>query len=95
MELPNFQLILTCHCRKATELLSESQDRDLTASERWALRLHLAICRSCRRAARQLQQLRMAITEMPDEVRQALGDRAAHLSSERKAQIVEAMRKQS
>lgn len=48
------------HCRKATELLSAAQDRPLATSERFALRLHLALCRHCRTFSRQLDLLRDA-----------------------------------
>lgn len=48
--------MLSCH--EATQLISESLDRKLPWSYRLALRLHLAICAHCARAARQLHLLR-------------------------------------
>ncbi|QDU59051.1 zf-HC2 domain-containing protein [Aeoliella mucimassa] len=93
MKLPDLNLILNCHCKKATELASESLDRQLTASERWALRMHTLVCKSCRRAVRQLQALHRLAGQMPDAVKQAFGHDASELSPERKAEIAEAMRK--
>lgn len=45
-------------CQQAAQLASERLDRELGWRERVGLRLHLAMCRHCRRYARQLQQLR-------------------------------------
>lgn len=53
--------ILNLRCREATALLSGSLDRQLGVVDRWALRLHLCICRSCRRYRRQLRTLRRLI----------------------------------
>ncbi|WP_368389559.1 anti-sigma factor [Neisseria sp.] len=46
------------NCKKACVLLSESQDRRLTATERMLLLLHLAICPHCRRYRKQLKFIR-------------------------------------
>ena len=48
------QLVLTLKCERSMRLVSEALDRDLSLGERIALRLHLFICRACRRARRQL-----------------------------------------
>ncbi|MDA3914067.1 zf-HC2 domain-containing protein [Oleiagrimonas sp.] len=45
-------------CSKATRLISEGQDRDLTATERARLSLHTMMCRSCRRFESQMNVLR-------------------------------------
>ena len=47
--------MLSCH--QATQLISESLDRKLPWPRRLALRLHLAMCAHCARAARQLHLL--------------------------------------
>jgi hypothetical protein len=52
-------------CREATRLLSEGQDRPLQFRERASLRLHLAMCASCRRFCRQLDVMRLALRELP------------------------------
>ena len=51
-------------CRDVSRLTSEAQDRPLTLPERWALKLHLAMCSLCRRYARQLAFLRLATAKL-------------------------------
>ena len=46
------------NCIKATQLLSESQDRPLTRSERLRLKIHVLICAACRRFGQHSSQLR-------------------------------------
>jgi len=70
--LRSINLILTLKCREASALIAEGTDRELTASERWALRLHLAYCSSCRRFRQQLAFLRRLWTAL--ERRLATGD---------------------
>ncbi|MCL4800331.1 MAG: zf-HC2 domain-containing protein [Burkholderiales bacterium] len=48
-------------CRQASHLLSERQDRPLGWGERASLRLHLALCAPCVRAAEQIEFLRRAM----------------------------------
>jgi hypothetical protein len=48
-------------CKRATELMSEEQDRDLTFTEWAALKAHLAICRGCRAASGHFKTLRRAL----------------------------------
>jgi hypothetical protein len=54
-------LILTIACEPSSRLASESFDRDLSLTERLAMRGHELVCRSCRRFHRQLVALREAI----------------------------------
>jgi predicted anti-sigma-YlaC factor YlaD len=56
--ISNIKQILTMNCEQAARLLSNQQDAELTRSERWALKLHLLICRSCRRYQGQLGFMR-------------------------------------
>lgn len=49
------------NCKQASKLVSLSLDRPLSWSERWQLKLHLFICNSCRRFAKQLKLLAAAI----------------------------------
>jgi predicted anti-sigma-YlaC factor YlaD len=60
----SFKLVLSLRCREASELIAESADRDITPLERWALRLHLADCASCRRFRTQLTFLGGVSREM-------------------------------
>ncbi len=82
--------ILSLRCEEADRLMSDSLDRRLTWSERVALKGHLAVCRACRRARRQLLILQQAMRksfesagaagdevlspEGRDRIRQALKD---------------------
>ncbi len=47
-------------CKDISELLSESMERRLTWRERWAVRLHFFMCRSCSRFQQQVHFLRKA-----------------------------------
>lgn len=49
------------NCEQATQLLSESQDRDLGMSERTLLRVHTWICTGCRNFGGQLGFMRQAM----------------------------------
>jgi len=52
-------------CRRATYLVSASLDRPLTRRERLSLRLHLLVCRHCRRFQAQVRRLREFIASIP------------------------------
>jgi hypothetical protein len=54
------KLLLTLHCEESTQLLSAGLERDLSAVERWAVRLHAVVCKQCRRFRRQLRFLQRA-----------------------------------
>lgn len=51
-------------CRESSRLLSDGLDRPLRLGERLALQLHLALCRACSRADKQLHFLRKAMSEL-------------------------------
>jgi len=85
------RLILTLKCEQSTRLVSESRDRDLPFAERWAVRLHAVGCRSCRRYARQLRVIGVALKRYAGEF-----DGPAHagaaLSDEARERINRAIR---
>ncbi len=54
-------------CKEATRLVSQGQDRSLGFGERAVLRVHFAICRGCRNAARQLEFLRRAMVRLAEQ----------------------------
>ena len=56
-------------CKEASRLMSQGEDRELSQSERAALTAHLAICKACRAASDQIQQLRRALRRLFDEPR--------------------------
>ena len=47
-------------CRETSELLSQAQDRPLTAREKLILYIHLPLCNGCRNFREQLAFLRRA-----------------------------------
>jgi anti-sigma factor RsiW len=53
-------------CKQASRLMSQAADRELSSSERAALKAHLAICKACRVASEQMQQLRRALRNLFD-----------------------------
>lgn len=92
MKPSDVRLILACRCRDSSFLASESLDRPLTFSERWAMRLHNLVCARCLRFARQLRQLHAAIQAIPASVRQAMIRTSCVLRPEAKRRIIDAMR---
>lgn len=92
MSFSKLLLILNCTCEQASQLMSEALDRQLTASERWAVRMHLFVCAPCRKALKQLRQIRQALTDLPKDVRQAMSQEAATLSPAAKQRIADSMR---
>ena len=52
-------------CKHNTELLSQSYDRPITLRERFAMRMHLMMCRGCRNFEKQLIFIRKAARELP------------------------------
>ncbi|MFP2767960.1 zf-HC2 domain-containing protein [Oceanisphaera sp. KMM 10153] len=59
--------MLSCH--KATQLMSESQERPLGTTEKLSLALHTMMCKGCRNFERQLPVIRSlarAYADKPD-----------------------------
>ncbi len=81
--------ILSLRCEEADRLMSDSLDRQLTWSERLALKGHQAVCRGCRRARRQLLILQQAIRKSLD-IAAAAGDQT--LSPEARDRIRQALK---
>ena len=54
-------------CKDTSRLLSQAEDRRLGLGERLGVRLHLAICASCRNAARQFRFLRQAMRRFAED----------------------------
>ena len=53
-------------CKEASRLISEGLDRDLPATQRTALRMHITICKACQRISAQFDFLRRAVGGYPD-----------------------------
>jgi hypothetical protein len=71
-------------CRQASQLISQSLDRPLTLRERFALKLHLTICKYCKRFSQQMQTLRFAVTKMVSAIE---NDNTIEMPSEAKKRI--------
>src|SRR5947207_4888101 len=59
---------LSLGCKTATRLQSEALDRKLPSRQRFGLRVHLLLCKWCRRYGKQITFLRNAAHEHPDEM---------------------------
>ena len=59
------------NCREASRLQSEALDHALSPLQRLGLRLHLVLCKWCRRYGKQLRFLRGAAHEHQDKVAEA------------------------
>src|SRR5262245_15624594 len=59
---------LSPNCREVSRLQSEALDHSLSAAKRAGLRMHLLLCRWCRRYGKQVRFLREAVREHPDEL---------------------------
>ncbi|MGQ0442168.1 MAG: zf-HC2 domain-containing protein [Methylophilaceae bacterium] len=71
-------------CKEVSQLISQSLDRNLSWRERFALRLHLTICKHCSRFSQQLRTLRVALKRLCGHVE---NDSSITLSSDAKARI--------
>ncbi|MFZ0827630.1 MAG: zf-HC2 domain-containing protein [Verrucomicrobiia bacterium] len=59
---------LSPNCKAATRLQSDALDRKLPLRQQMGLRLHLLLCKWCRRYGKQLNFLRRVVREHPDEL---------------------------
>jgi len=48
-------------CKEATRVVSQAQERSLSALERWKLKMHLAVCAKCTRFEQQIRMIREAL----------------------------------
>lgn len=76
------------NCKQTSQLVSQSLDRRLTLQERFAVKVHLWICKYCRRFSRQLMVMRLGLQRMT----QSLEDNTTlHMPSESKARIAKVL----
>ncbi len=71
-------------CKQAARLQSEKMDRSLTFPERLGLRVHLFLCKWCRRYGEQLKFLRSAAHQCEDHLVQ---EAPRNLSAEARERI--------
>lgn len=77
-------------CKEASQLASEMHDRKLSRRERIALRIHIWMCRNCRRFEKQLTFLRRAL---PRGVQEGRFPADKSLPPDSKARIRERLQK--
>jgi Putative zinc-finger len=73
-------------CKQASQIISQSLDRNLTLRERFALRLHLLICAYCKRFSQQMQTMRVAIKQITASIE---NDHKIEMPSAAKKRIAE------
>ena len=76
-------------CREAARLQSEALDHSLGLRQRIGLRIHLLLCKWCRRYGRQIAFLRSAAHECPDKVAEPVPQK---LSAEARDRIKQKLR---
>jgi hypothetical protein len=79
-------------CKQASQLISLSLDRPLMLRERFALKLHLLICKFCKRFSQQVQTLRVAIKTMVSTIENNNAIEMPSAAKKRIADLVEANR---
>ncbi len=79
-------------CREVTRIQSDALDQSLTTSQRFGLRLHLLICKWCRRYGRQIRFLRQAAHDHPDEMIESVPQK---LSDEARERIRQRLQKET
>jgi Putative zinc-finger len=55
-------------CKQTSQLISQSLDRQLTLRERFALQLHLMVCKFCKSFSQQLQIIRVNVRALVNAV---------------------------
>ena len=81
-------------CKKASQIISQSLDRPLTMREHFALKLHLLICKYCKRFSQQVQTLHVAIKTMVSSIESNNSIEMPLVAKKRIADLVEAHRAQ-
>src|SRR5437667_7358798 len=76
-------------CKTAASLQSEALDRKLPLRQRFGLRVHLLLCKWCRRYGKQIAFLRNAAHEHPDEMAEPIPQK---LSAEARDRIKQKLR---
>jgi len=81
------------NCREATRLISQAMDSTLPWHRRMAIKLHLLYCVWCRRYAAQVQILRKAAKQLPQDDLAAPGEKLSDEAKQRMcARLKEALK---
>jgi anti-sigma factor RsiW len=84
--------LLNLPCEGMSRLASESLDRELTRTERAALRMHTFYCSACRRYLRQLRQITRALRGLTAHLETGEPLKGASLPDDVRAEIKRALR---
>ena len=74
---------LSLTCKAASRLQSEALDHKLPLRQRFGLRVHLLLCKWCRRYGKQITFLRDAAHEHPDKMAEPVPQRLSEQARER------------
>ena len=74
---------LSPNCKTAARLQSEALDHKLPLRRRFGLRVHLLLCKWCRRYRKQVSFLRHAAHEHPDEMTEPVPEKLSDEARER------------
>ena len=81
-------------CKQTSQLISQSLDRPLTMRERFALKVHLFVCKYCKRFSQQVQTLHVAIKTVVSSIESNNNILMSSAAKKRIADMVEAHRVQ-
>jgi predicted anti-sigma-YlaC factor YlaD len=56
------------NCKQASQLISRKLDEKLSKRERFALKMHLFLCKYCSRFSQQLSTLQIAISKLGKDI---------------------------
>ena len=79
-------------CKQASQIISQSLDRNLALREGFALRLHLRICAYRKRFSQQIQTIRVAIKQMTSSIENNHKIEMPSVAKKRIADLLEAER---
>jgi hypothetical protein len=74
---------LSPSCREASRLQSEALDHPLSFRRRLGLRIHVMLCKWCRRYGKQVSFLHKDVHEHPDDVTQCVPQKLSEEARER------------
>ena len=77
-------------CKQASQFISTSLDRPLSFNERFALKLHLLVCKYCKRFSQQVSAMRVALRTMVSSIENDNSIKMPSLAKDRITAAVEA-----
>lgn len=83
------------NCEKTSQLISQSLERSLTFRERFSLKLHLIICRYCKKFSQHLEVLRVNMKIIMSQIENDSTIKIPTSTKERIIELIETDRQQS